>query len=55
MYFVHYKANLIGYNLCQFETLDDAREFVGQLAEKGIREFYVSQEIPTKIKVEVEF
>jgi len=55
MYLVHYKAAVIGYNLCKFETLEEARVFVSDLATKGVREFYVSQEIPMKIRVEVEF
>lgn len=54
MYFVHFKS-VIGYNLCKFETLEDARLFVSEIASKGVQEFYVSQEIPTKIKIEVEF
>lgn len=55
MYLVHYKAGFAGYGLCKFETLGEAGEFVAKLASEGISEFYVSKEIPMKIKVEVEF
>lgn len=54
MYFVHFKS-VIGYNLCKFNTLDEAKLFVAELAAKGVQEFYLSQEIHVKVKVEVEF
>lgn len=54
MYFVHYK-NMMGYSLNKFDTLDEAQGFVRELAGKGHKEFYLSQEIPFKVKVEVEF
>jgi len=53
MYFVHYRT-VIGYNLCKFHTLEEAKELVQELTRKGIFDVHVSQEIPTKIKVEVE-
>jgi hypothetical protein len=54
MYFVHFKAP-IGYSLCQFETLGEAKECVKELTSRGIHEVYVSQQIPMKVTVSVEF
>lgn len=54
MYFVHYRNIPFGYNLSKFETINEAQEFVRDLASRGIREFYLSQEIPVKLKIEVE-
>lgn len=54
MYFVHFKL-VIGYNLCKFNTLDEAKLFVTELDAKGVQKFYLSQEIPVKVKVKVEF
>lgn len=53
MYFVHYRGAL-GYNLSKFPTIGEASEFVSELASKGVQDFHLSQEIPVKVKVEVE-
>lgn len=55
MYFVQYKNGLFGYNLCKFETFGEAKEFIYDLVNKGVQEFYVSKEIPVSVKMEVEF
>jgi hypothetical protein len=54
MYFVQYRV-AIGYTLCKFETLQEAKEMVESLALQGIREIYVSKEIEMKLTVNVEF
>ncbi|MGG3800625.1 hypothetical protein [Metabacillus fastidiosus] len=54
MYFVIYQS-VIAYQIHKFETLDEAQDYVKKLYEKGHREVYLSQEIPMKVKVTVEF
>lgn len=54
MYFVIYRM-MIGVNLEKYENLTDAQDRVKELYGNGHREVYLSQEIPAKVKVTVEF
>ncbi|MEC1714727.1 hypothetical protein [Schinkia azotoformans] len=54
MYFV-IKMAMIGVSLEKYENLNDAQDRIKELYEKGFREVYLSQEIPMKVKVTVEF
>ena len=53
MYIVIYKMNSPIVN--KFEDLDDAQEFVRDLVRKGITDVTLSQEIPFRLKIDVEF
>lgn len=59
MYIVIFKKHTgsfsddIGVN--KFEYLDEAQEFIKHLVQEGIMDVTLSQEIPMKLKVEVEF
>ncbi|QPA33416.1 hypothetical protein [Thermaerobacillus caldiproteolyticus] len=55
MYFVIYRTiPFAGFNISKAATIDEAKEIVSELFEKGIREVYLSQEIPMNIKVSIE-
>lgn len=56
MYIVNVmKVMFGGFEMKRFETLEEAQECVKQLYVAGHREVYLSQEIPMKITVNVEF
>ncbi|MFL0365362.1 hypothetical protein ACH0BF_20350 [Pseudobacillus sp. 179-B 2D1 NHS] len=55
MYLVITINVLSSYNVRKYETLDEAKEVVKELVEKGNRNVMIAQEIPMKLKVEVEF
>lgn len=55
MYLVHYGNSIVGYKLCKVESLYEAKELATHFMNKGYREVYVSQEIPMKVTVNVEF
>lgn len=38
-----------------FETLDEAQEFIKEQVSIGVKEIILSQIIPLKVKIEVEF
>lgn len=59
MYIVIFKnQTLLSVNntrIKKFEYLDEAQEFIKDLVQEGIMDITLSQEIPMKLKVEVEF
>jgi hypothetical protein len=56
MYIVTFRNSLLAaYGINKFETIGEAKEFVGELYRSGHREVYLSQEIPMKVTVNVEF
>ncbi|MEK4150010.1 hypothetical protein NST02_23485 [Robertmurraya sp. FSL W8-0741] len=56
MYLVNVRNSMFGgFTIHKFETLDDAQDYVKELYKSGNREVYLSQEIPMKITVSVEF
>lgn len=59
MYIVIYKnqTSFLSNNtgIKKFEYLDEAQEFIKDLVREGIMDVTLSQEIPMKLKVEVEF
>ncbi|KIL74738.1 hypothetical protein [Bacillus badius] len=55
MYFVFVPSVWGGIAVEKFEYLDEAKDKVKELVEAGHRSVHVAQEIPMKLKVEVEF
>lgn len=55
MYLVTVKAVIGGYSVKKFEALDEAKDFVKELYSNGHRDVTLSQEIPMKVTVNVEF
>jgi hypothetical protein len=56
MYFVIYKGNMFGFTVSeQFENLCDAQDRVKELYENGCRQVKLSQEIPMKVNVTIQF
>ncbi|MGG3798004.1 hypothetical protein [Metabacillus fastidiosus] len=55
MYIVNARNGLNSFMLTKFEHLDEAQEFVKELYAAGHRDIFLSQEIPMKVKVTVEF
>jgi hypothetical protein len=56
MYLVNYRKPFsgLGFNVCKVDTLGEARELAAELMNKG-NEVMVSQEIPMKVSVSVDF
>lgn len=54
MYLVIFKT-FMGYSVRKFETLDKAKQVVEMLCKAGTKEVTLSQEIPMKVTVSVEF
>jgi hypothetical protein len=56
MYLVNYRKPFsgLGFNVCKVDTLGEAKELAADLVNKG-NEVVVSQEIPMKITVSVDF
>ena len=54
MYYVIYR-NVFSFNVESFEMLSEAQDRVKELYEKGCKSVKLSQEIPLKVKVSVEF
>ncbi|WP_203362421.1 hypothetical protein [Bacillus sp. REN10] len=54
MYLVIVKNVVGGHNIKKFESLDEAKEEVKKCVEFGKRDVAIAQEIPMKLKVEVE-
>ncbi|MED4399834.1 hypothetical protein [Metabacillus fastidiosus] len=55
MYIVNAKNSSGGFIMNKFEHLDEAKELVKKLYEEGHRDVFLSQEIPMKVKVTIEF
>lgn len=55
MYIVFYKNALNMPLISKFEYLDEAQEFLKELVREGITDVTLSQEIPFKLKIDVEF
>ncbi|MBO1513237.1 hypothetical protein [Metabacillus bambusae] len=56
MYIVNVRKVMFGaFDLKRFETLDEAQEYIKGLYAAGHREVHLSQEIPMKVTVSVEF
>ncbi|MFC3883768.1 hypothetical protein ACFOU2_09750 [Bacillus songklensis] len=56
MYLVTFKAPLFGgFSVQKFETLDEAKDLVKELYRNGHHDVILSQEIPMKVTVNVEF
>ena len=55
MYIVVYKPAMHSTQVNKFEYLDEAQEFIKELAQEGITNVSLSQEIPFKLKIDVEF
>lgn len=55
MYIVIYKKTLNIPIVIEFEYLDEAQEFIKGLAQQCITNVSLSQEIPFKLKIDVEF
>ena len=55
MYIVIYK-NVVNFpTVSKFEHLDDAQDFIKDLVREGITDVTLSQEIPFRLKIDVEF
>ncbi|MED0665727.1 hypothetical protein P4T04_05265 [Bacillus badius] len=55
MYLVIATQPITGYKVGKYETLDEAKEVIKGLVAAGQRNVMIAQEIPMKLKVEVEF
>ena len=55
MYIVIFKQSTNNVKVSKFEHLDDAQEFVKDLVREGITDVTLSQEIPFRLKIDVEF
>ena len=55
MYIVIYKRSMSNLSINKFADLFDAQEFVKDLVREGITDVTLSQEIPFKLKIDVEF
>ena len=55
VYIVVYKPAMHSTQVNKFEYLDEAQEFIKELAQEGITNVSLSQEIPFKLKIDVEF
>ena len=55
MYIVIYKQSMLNLSINKFEHLDDAQDFIKDLVREGITDVTLSQEIPFKLKIDVEF
>lgn len=49
------KKSMMGSQVETFESLTDAQEAIQRLAERGCFSAILAQQIPTKVRVEVEF
>jgi hypothetical protein len=56
MYLVLFRAGFLGgYNCSKVASLDEAREVIKNLYEKGVHDVVLTQEIPMEIEVSVKF
>jgi hypothetical protein len=55
MYLVTFRSTFGGFSVQKFETLDEAKELITTLYGKGYQDVMLSQEIPMKVTVSVEF
>ncbi|MFF2449343.1 hypothetical protein ACFVSW_20075 [Neobacillus sp. NPDC058068] len=56
MYLVLFRNMVFGgYNCSKVSSLDEAREIIKNLYEKGIRDVVLTQEVPVEIDVSVKF
>ena len=55
MYIVIYKKTLNIPIVSEFEYLDEAQEFIKELAQQCITDVSLSQEIPFTLKIDVDF
>lgn len=56
MYLVLFRNVLFGgYNCSKVSSLEEAREVIKNLYEKGIRDVVLTQEVPVEIEVSVRF
>ena len=58
MYIVIYKTRNIALNgvvVNKFEHLDEAQDFIKDLVREGITDVTLSEEIPFRLKIDVEF
>jgi hypothetical protein len=54
MYMVIYKSTFSGYQIVKTETIEEAKENIERLFNKGYRDVYLAKEIPMNITFSIE-
>jgi hypothetical protein len=54
MYTVIYKSAFSGYQIIKTETIEEAKENIERLLNKGYRDVYLAKEIPMNITFSIE-